>query len=73
VTEKPKKPDLTYIGDGVYASFDGWHIWLHTQRDMGVDKIALDAAVFYNLIAYAKRVWPRRPEDDTRQHGYGAD
>jgi len=22
----------TYIGDGVYVSFDGWQIWLRTER-----------------------------------------
>ena len=61
----------TYIGDGVYASYDGGQIWLHTERETGWHRIALDAATFFNLIAYAKRVWP--PRDDTRQRGYGAD
>ena len=56
----------TYIGDGVYASFDGWHIWLHTERETGWHRIALEAAVFFDLIEYAKRIWPA-PKDDTRE------
>jgi len=31
-----------YIGDGVYICWDGVHIVLETQRDSGVETIALD-------------------------------
>jgi len=27
IHQPPVEP--TYLGDGVYASFDGYHIWLH--------------------------------------------
>jgi hypothetical protein len=41
-----------YLGDGVYASFDGYQIWLaanhHANR-----VIALEPAVFEALIKYA--------------------
>ncbi len=41
----------THLGDGVYASFDGYHIWLaanhHANR-----VVALEPAVFDTLVAY---------------------
>jgi hypothetical protein len=43
-----------YIGDGVYASFDGFNIWLRTQRETGWHEIALEPEVLDALLAYAK-------------------
>lgn len=44
-----------YLGDGVYASDDGYHIWLaanhHENR-----VIALDAQVMAALIKYAEKI-----------------
>jgi hypothetical protein len=46
-----------YLGDGVYASFDGWQIWLHTERESGhIERIALDPATFDALATYNKRL-----------------
>lgn len=42
-----------YIGDGVYASFDGWNIWLRTKRDNGMHEIALEPEVYASLVNYA--------------------
>ena len=39
----------TYLGDGLYASFDGYHIWLRLQTG---EAIALDPDAFNALIAY---------------------
>jgi hypothetical protein len=39
-----------YLGDGVYAHFDGWHIWLGLQA--GQRGIALEPAVLAALIDY---------------------
>lgn len=44
-----------YLGDAVYASFDGYHIWLATG-DENKQCIALEPAVFRALIAYEKRI-----------------
>jgi hypothetical protein len=45
-----------YLGDGVYASFDGYQIWLavnhHTNK-----QVALEPAVLMSLLAYAERVY----------------
>lgn len=46
-----------YLGDAVYASYDGFHIWLHTGDGQNM-KIALDPTVFRNLLAYAQKVFP---------------
>ena len=42
----------TYLGDAVYASFDGYHIWLRTG-DGNNQRIALEPAVLHALIQYA--------------------
>lgn len=45
----------TYLGDGVYASFDGYQIWLHVENSESGDKwrIALEPDVFRKLVEYA--------------------
>lgn len=53
-----------YLGDGVYASFDGEYIWLETERGKGAERIALDPYVFRELLRYAKQFdhFPRSSE-----------
>ena len=51
-----KAGDVFYIGDGVYASFDGYSIVLETQRTDGCDKIYLEPSVCDELLSYIKRV-----------------
>ena len=46
-----------YIGDGVYASFDGYHIWLHLGAHDNPGIVALELEVFEALSLYAKKVW----------------
>lgn len=44
-----------YLGDGVYASFDGYHIWLQTgshHEHEATNRIALDPEVFTALLQY---------------------
>jgi hypothetical protein len=40
-----------YLGDGVYASFDGYQIWLaanhHTNRVIALEPAVLDALIKY--------------------------
>jgi hypothetical protein len=51
----------TYLGDGVYASFDGYHIWLavnhHTNK-----VVALEPDVLKALNLYADRVMNNLPD-----------
>jgi hypothetical protein len=45
-----------YLGDGVYASYDGFQIWLavnhHTNK-----QIAMEPSVLLSLLSYAERVY----------------
>jgi len=44
-----------YLGDSVYVSFDGYHIWLTTENGYPDDprnKIALDPEVYSRLVEY---------------------
>jgi len=52
----PQLDHEEYIGDGVYATFDGYHVILKTQRESGVHWIALDPAVMQSLNWYAERM-----------------
>ena len=46
-----------YLGDGVYARFDGYQIWLSTQRsDSRTDSVALDPAVYAKLVEYVAKL-----------------
>ena len=47
--------DRKYLGDGVYASFDGFQIWLAANHHENV-VIALEPSVFDALIAYRERL-----------------
>jgi hypothetical protein len=58
----------TYLGDGVYASFDGYQIWLRTMRDDGrkeiTHMIAIDPMVFIALVRFGERFWAEtKPEN----------
>jgi hypothetical protein len=44
----------TYIGDGVYAGFDGYQVWIWTQEG---SKIALEKDVMISLLIYAEQFY----------------
>jgi len=41
-----------YLGDGVYASFDGYQIWLDLRGQDSTTRIALEPSVFAQLIRF---------------------
>lgn len=43
----------TYLGDGVYATFDGWSIILDL-RAQGPERICLEPEVLLNLFKFAR-------------------
>jgi hypothetical protein len=43
----------TYLGDGVYASFDGYQIWLAVNHHAN-NVVALDPNVFSRLCEYVE-------------------
>jgi hypothetical protein len=45
----------TYLGDAVYVSHDSYQIWLRTG-DGNNQRIALEPAVYRQLVAYAMRI-----------------
>ncbi len=45
-----------YLGDGVYASFDGYYIWLRTEREGSWHEIALEPEVYANLKEFVTKL-----------------
>lgn len=46
--------DSCYLGDGLYAEFDGYHIILWAKREEGEHWVGLEPRVFHGLLEYAK-------------------
>jgi hypothetical protein len=67
--ERQMTTEETYLGDAVFASFDGYQVWLRTS-DGNNNQIALEPPVLAALFAYVddiKRVYAERnppPEDE---------
>lgn len=45
-----------YLGDGVYAYTDGYHIILELTAQDPQERIALEPAVFKNPLEYGRKV-----------------
>ncbi len=55
-----KLPEKCYLGDSVYAAFDGYHIVLTTENGYHDDprnKIALEPSVLRALNNYNKQIY----------------
>jgi len=60
MTSMEEKESKTYIGDSVYASFDGYHVILTTENGLATDpsnRIALEPDVLVALNIFAKKVY----------------
>lgn len=56
---KEERENYSYIGDGVYAFFDGFGIWLRTgshEEDKCDDKIYLEPDVLVSLNKFVDRL-----------------
>ena len=52
--------EQVYLGDGLYASFDGYQIWLRTSDGLSVtNTIALEPQVMKALSDYAAKVFQK--------------
>lgn len=51
-----EKPDDTYLGDGVYASFDGYGVVLDLRAQDSTTRIALEPSVLRALNEYWERI-----------------
>jgi hypothetical protein len=53
-------PQETYLGDGLYASFDGFTIWLRAPRENGDHVVALEPLVYAELIRFVADLMKER-------------
>jgi hypothetical protein len=53
----------TYLGDGLYASFDGFMIILRAPREDGDDWIGLEPAIASALQEFMDRCYQRKSHD----------
>ena len=56
VTYRHKPLDPSYVGDGVYASHDGYSIWLTCTIDGRVQEVCLEPEVLEQLDRYRARL-----------------
>ena len=54
-----------YLGDGVYASYDGYHFVLDLRAQDSTTRIALEPAVLNELARYATYVYASKIENET--------
>lgn len=53
-----------YIGDSVYADYDGYHVILTTNNGMGdTNTIYLDESTYHNLRRYVQATTGVKPEE----------
>lgn len=51
-----------YLGDGAYASYDGFQITVSTLRGTVEHYVCLEPEVFNQLMEYAKKIgWLKKP------------
>jgi hypothetical protein len=51
----------TYLGDGLYASFDGWQVILRAPRENGDHVVALEPGVMTALHHYLEALDRKYP------------
>lgn len=59
------KQESTYLGDAVYASFDGYQIELRTG-DGNNQAIYIDPSVYSALTRFAGKCWPHEAATEDR-------
>lgn len=58
-----ERDDETYIGDGVYARHDGYHVWLRAERDGMQHEVALEPDVVGNLTQFIRDTYAKHGAD----------
>jgi hypothetical protein len=53
----------TYLGDGLYASFDGFMITLRAPREGGDHWIVLEPYIYQELVRFAELYLGKAPHD----------
>jgi hypothetical protein len=49
-------PDETYLGDGLYASYDGYQIKLRAPREHGDDEVYLEPVVLEQFLRFVETI-----------------
>ena len=49
MSDLPERDRETYLGDGLYVSFDGWHLKLRAPRENGDHWIGLEPEIYQEL------------------------
>lgn len=57
-TQTPQIPQR-YLGDGLYADFDGFQFRLYTERENGIHEVYLDGPTLAAFLAFHKEVTTR--------------
>ncbi|HAT2149825.1 hypothetical protein SDA16_06955 [Legionella pneumophila serogroup 1] len=68
-----QRKNYCYLGDGVYAFFDGDGIWLrtgHHEAELCDDKIYLEPDVLESLNMFVEKVRQRNEISSEGVHGY---
>lgn len=55
MSDLPEINQEEYLGDGLYASFDGWHIKLRAPREGGDHFVGLERDVYHALVRWVAR------------------
>lgn len=55
IIERPPAGPETYLGDGLYVSFDGGMLKLRAPRERGDHEVYLEPEAFHQLIEFVKR------------------
>jgi len=46
-----------YLGDGLYAHFDGFQFWLTAPREGGDHEVALDSQTLEAFLKFVEKSW----------------
>lgn len=58
MSRQPTAPVQAYIGDGCYASYDGFQVWLWTSDGIReTNRIALEPQTYVALLRFTEQFW----------------
>ena len=58
MTEPKSIEREVYLGDGLYAKFDGWNFWLRAPRAGGDQHIAMEPEVLASFLEFVRKARP---------------
>jgi hypothetical protein len=52
----------TYLGDGLYATFDGWDVTLTAPLESGIRWVVLEPMVLDNFLSWIESLKPKNEQ-----------